>query len=64
MAASFTPLLDIDTAAERLSVDVRFMRRLVAERRIQHYKVGKFLRFDPADLDAFVLAGRREAISA
>ncbi len=53
-------LISIDSAAERLNVEIRFMRRLVAERRIRHFKVGKFLKFDPSDLDAFVMAGIRE----
>jgi excisionase family DNA binding protein len=49
--------LSIVEAADYLNVGVRFMRRLVGDRRIRHYKVGKFLRFDPADLDAFAAAG-------
>jgi excisionase family DNA binding protein len=48
--------LNIDEAAGYLNVTVRFMRRVVAERRVRHYKVGKFVRFDPADLDAFATA--------
>lgn len=44
-------LLDIEGAAEHLTVSVRFMRTLVAERRIPYLKVGKFIRFDRADLD-------------
>ena len=51
VAPSPTDLLDIDTAAKRLAVPERFMRRLVAERRIPYLKVGKYIRFDPADLD-------------
>ena len=49
--------LSIVEAADYLNVGVRFMRRLVADRRIRYFKVGKFLRFDPSDLDAFVMAG-------
>jgi len=47
-------LLDIDSAAKRLAVPERFMRRLVAERRIPYFKVGKYVRFDPADLDSWL----------
>ena len=47
-------LLDIEGAAEHLTVSVRFMRTLVAERRIPYLKVGKFIRFDRADLDAWL----------
>ena len=46
--------LSIEEASAYLNVSVRLMRRLVADRRVRHYKVGKFVRFDPADLDGFV----------
>jgi hypothetical protein len=26
---------------------------MASERRVRHYRLGKFIRFDPADLDAF-----------
>ena len=54
-------LIDMDQAAERLGVTTRFMRRLVDERRIPFHKIGKYVRFDPADLDRFVMEGRVEA---
>ena len=47
-------LIDIDAAAERLGVTPRFIRRLVAERRVPYLKVGKFVRFDPTELDAWL----------
>ncbi len=50
-------LLTVDQAAERLGTPVRFVRRLVAERRVRFYKVGRYVRFDSRDLDAFVCAG-------
>lgn len=50
-------LLSVAEAAERLGTPVRFVRRLVAERRIRFYKVGRYVRLDAADLDAFVAAG-------
>jgi excisionase family DNA binding protein len=46
--------LSIEEAAAYLNVSVRFMRRMVCDRRMRHYKVGKFVRFRLADLDAFV----------
>ena len=55
-------LCSIDEAAEHLGVSVRFVRRLVAERRIRHIKVGHYVRFDRGDLDAFIAAGIREPI--
>jgi excisionase family DNA binding protein len=57
------PPLDVKQAAERLSTSPRFIRRLVAERRIAYTKLGKHVRIDSADLDAFVAAGRIEAVS-
>ena len=45
--------LSPDEAAEYLNVSVGFIRRMASERRIRHYRLGKFVRFDPADLDAF-----------
>ena len=47
-------LLDVAEAAARLGVTVRFVRRLVAERRIPYVKVGKFVRFDPADVERWI----------
>ena len=47
-------LIDINAAAERLGVTPRFIRRLVAERRVPYLKVGKFVRFDPTELDAWL----------
>ena len=54
-------LLDVEGAAEYLSVTPRFIRRLVAERRVPFVKLGRHLRFDPSDLDRFVDAGRVDA---
>lgn len=52
-------LLDVAGAAEYLNVGERFIRRLVvAERCIPFHRVGRHLRFDTVDLDAFVEAGR------
>jgi len=54
------PLLNVDQAAERLGTSPRFIRRLIAERRIAYAKLGKHVRIDSADLDAFVAACRVE----
>jgi len=53
-----TPLLDVAGAAAHLGVSEAFVRRLVLEKRVRYYKVGKFVRFRPGDLEAFVDAGR------
>ena len=47
-------LLGFDAVAEWLGVEVVFVRRLVAERRIPFVKIGKFVRFDPADVSAWI----------
>jgi excisionase family DNA binding protein len=54
------PELDTLLSVERLGTSVRFVRRLVFERRIAYTKLGRHVRFDPDDLDAFVSAGRVE----
>jgi len=54
-------LLTVEEAAERLGTSVRFVRRLVAERRIAYVKVGRHVRIAEADLVEFVAAGRVEA---
>jgi len=50
------PLLDVSSAAARLCVPVRFIRRLVAERRLPFVKVGRYVRFRTEDIDAFIAA--------
>ena len=55
-------LLDVAGAADYLGVSEVFVRRLVLERRVRYYKVGKLVRFRPVDLDAFVEAGRRDPV--
>jgi len=54
------PPLTLAEAADYLNVSQRFMRRLVAERRIAFHKLGHLLRFRAADLDLFLSAGRVE----
>jgi excisionase family DNA binding protein len=51
-------LLTVEEAAERLGTSTRFVRRLVAERRIAYVKVGRHVRLDPTDVEAFIAASR------
>lgn len=51
-------LLNVSQAAERLGTPERFVRRLIAQRRVRFYRVGRYVRFDTADLDTFIQAGR------
>jgi excisionase family DNA binding protein len=53
-------LLSIEEAADRLGTSPRFIRRLIAERRIAFTKLGRHVRLDSSDIDAFVAAGRVE----
>jgi excisionase family DNA binding protein len=53
--------LDRGGGAGRLGTSVRFVRRLIAERRIAYIKVGRHVRIAEADLAGFVAAGRIEA---
>ena len=54
-------LLDIDAVAEQLSTSVRHLRRLVQEHRIPVVRVGRLIRFDPVDLDAWLDEHRSSA---
>ena len=53
-------LLTVEQAAERLGTSVRFIRRLRTERRITIIKLGKHIRIDSNDLDAYITASRQE----
>ena len=47
-------LLDMSELAARLSTTERHVRRLVNERRIPFVRVGRFIRFDPALVAAWL----------
>jgi excisionase family DNA binding protein len=47
-------LLSVEEAAEYLNVGVRFIRRVVADRRIPYVKVGKYVRLKKSALDAYI----------
>jgi excisionase family DNA binding protein len=53
-------LLTVEEAADRLGTSVRFVRRLVAERRVAYVKVGRHVRLDPIDIEMFIAASRVE----
>ena len=55
-------LLTVEEAAERLGTSTRFVRRLIFERRIAFVKVGRHVRIAPGDLDAYIAAGRVDAL--
>ncbi len=53
-------LMTVDEAASALNTTPRFIRRLIAERRICFHHVGRHVRIRERDLEAFVAAGRVE----
>lgn len=57
-----TNWLGVEAAAAYLGASESFVRKLVLEHRLRHYKVGRLLRFDPADLDEFVRDGRVDPV--
>lgn len=57
-AGSPAMLMDIAGVAARLGVPVRHVRRLVAERRIPYLKWRRLLRFDPAEIEAWLDGAR------
>jgi excisionase family DNA binding protein len=57
-------LLTVEAAAEQLSTSVRFIRRLIAERRIEFVRVGRHVRISEAALAEFIEAGRIEPLTA
>ena len=58
-----TQYLTVPEAALYLGTGVRFIRRLVAERRVVFYKIGGHVRFKITDLDAYAEAGRVEPVA-
>jgi excisionase family DNA binding protein len=51
-------LLTVDEAADRMNTSVRFVRRLITERRIAYVKLGRHVRIAEADIAVFIEAGR------
>jgi excisionase family DNA binding protein len=54
-------LLTMEEVAERLHTTPRHVRRLVSARRIAYRKLGRYVRFHPADVEEYVAANRVEA---
>jgi excisionase family DNA binding protein len=60
---SAAALLTVEAVAERLSTSSRFIRRLIAERRIEFVKVGRHVRISESALADFIDAGRVEPLT-
>ena len=57
-------LLTVEQAANRISMSARYVRRLIADRRIVFYRLGRSVRIDPDDLAALVASGRVEPLAS
>jgi excisionase family DNA binding protein len=55
-------LVGLAAVADQLGVTERYVRRLVAERRIPYLKFGRLLRFDPAEVDQWLERARVEVL--
>jgi excisionase family DNA binding protein len=56
-------VLTVEEAAAFMKMSVRYVRRLVAERRIPFHKLGRSVRLTRADVVAHVESGRVEAMT-
>ena len=57
-------LLSVEAAAERLDAKPRFIRRLIAERRIEFVRIGRHVRISESALADFIEAGRVEPLTS
>jgi excisionase family DNA binding protein len=57
-SSALEPLIDIPTLARCLAVSERHVRRLVSEGRIPYLKAGRFVRFRPSEIEAWLRASR------
>ena len=57
-------LVGTDDIAVRLGVNTSFVRRLVYERRIPYFKIGKLVRFDLDEIDSWLERQRVDTLSA
>ncbi len=55
----FPELIDVHTLAELLGVGERYVRRMVAERRVPTVKLGRLVRFDLAEIRRWLDEQRR-----
>jgi excisionase family DNA binding protein len=51
-------LVDLAAVADKLGVTDRYVRRLVAERRIPYIKFGHLLRFEPVEVEQWLERSR------
>lgn len=56
-------LISVEQLADELAVSVRYVRRIIAERRIPYVKVGHLIRFERDEVDRWVEANRVNALT-
>lgn len=61
VSGQWPAFMTVPESGEYSGLGERFMRRLIAERRIPFHKVGRHVRLARTDLDALMAAGRKEA---
>lgn len=64
LASDAGDLLTVEQAADRINMSARYVRRLIAERRIVFYRLGRSVRIDPVDVTALIASGRVERITS
>jgi excisionase family DNA binding protein len=64
MTINVKDLLTVEQAAAELNVQPVSVRRYLQTRKLTSYRIGGRRLIDPADIAAFIAAGRREAITA
>lgn len=62
MADSPSPQLRVRDVADHYGLTERFVRHLVAERRIPFYKIGNSIRFDRGELDKWLADQKVETV--
>lgn len=57
------PLISVEQLAAELCVSVRYVRRIIAERRIPYVKVGHLIRFQRNEVDRWIEANRVDTLT-
>lgn len=60
MGSSNDRMMTAQEVADYMSVGIRYVRRLTAERRIAFTRIGRHIRIRKSDVDAFLEAGKVE----
>jgi excisionase family DNA binding protein len=55
-------MISVEQLADELGVTVRYVRRIIAERRISYVKVGHLIRFPRAEVERWIEANRVYAL--